>query len=324
MAKTPTRRQHYVWRFHLAAWAVEGKIAVLRKDGKGFVTNPANVAAERDFYRLPRLTDGDVEFIHAFIDHLPQGEELKSSARGWLLNVSMADWARRELDSHADAHEARRALEEFEIEADENLMGAFELEGQPLVQRLREEDSSFRRADEDATMRFSHFIAVQMLRTKGTADRIGDGVLPSGHEGRLERTWPIFRHILASNVGFSIFTQRREFTLRTVRASGGLRFITSDQPVVNLVAPIGDNDLALYLPVTPTVAVLLEHADARSHVAVDALSDDHVDQLNRRLFAEAHEQVVGDDLTYLRSLSAEIVGPAARSPASARQDRDGQ
>ncbi|MNS14768.1 hypothetical protein D3C72_463920 [compost metagenome] len=84
-----------------------------------------------------------------------------------------------------------------------------------------------------------------------------------------------------------------------MEASHGARrrypsFITSDQPVMNLLEPVGHNDLALYYPLGPTMAALMEHLDNPGVVGEQTeLDDDAVRMLNRRIFAFSHEQVIG-------------------------------
>ncbi len=148
--------------------------------------------------------------------------------------------------------------------------------------------------EEDAAIAFSHFISVQHLRTKRIAEVIGDGRLPSGLPLEFQNIWPVMRNVLAANMGFSLFADRQRWRLRTVRAAGIRRFITLDQPVMNLLEPVGHNDLALYYPLGPTVAALMEHLDNPGVVGEQTeLDDDAVRMLNRRIFAFSHEQVIG-------------------------------
>jgi hypothetical protein len=49
---------HFVPRWYLARWAVEGKVLVRRRDGGMFEANPRNVAAEAGMYDLPTPEGG--------------------------------------------------------------------------------------------------------------------------------------------------------------------------------------------------------------------------------------------------------------------------
>ena len=65
-----SRRQHYVWRHYIEAWANKnGLVYCLRHGKKPFLVNPTNVMVERDFYRLHLLDEHDIEFLNTFIKH---------------------------------------------------------------------------------------------------------------------------------------------------------------------------------------------------------------------------------------------------------------
>ena len=55
-----TKRQHYVWRHYLDAWATNGTFCCYRqKDKKLFSPQPKDVASESYFYETQQLTIGD-------------------------------------------------------------------------------------------------------------------------------------------------------------------------------------------------------------------------------------------------------------------------
>jgi hypothetical protein len=73
---------------------------------------------------------------------------------------------------------------------------------------------------------------------------------------------------------------------------------------MNLMRGVQDHEMALYYPVSPDVAVLLEHPDNPAMADPGGVPDDAgVHALNRRLFDYSHDQVIGNDLDYLRSLA---------------------
>ncbi|PYE92517.1 hypothetical protein C8J35_12312 [Rhizobium sp. PP-F2F-G38] len=87
-------------------------------------------------------------------------------------------------------------------------------------------------------------------------------------------------------------------------AAENLRFITGDQPILNLLPQTGnEDDLALYYPVSPEKAALLQLRGAYSPIgSTDGLTDDIVEDLNRRIVEGIHEQAFGIDLPYLKRL----------------------
>src|SRR5688572_10702991 len=64
------RKQHFVWRRYLAAWAKDEQITCARGRAT-FVANVRDVAQERDFYRLEELTAEDLYWLRRLIAKLP-------------------------------------------------------------------------------------------------------------------------------------------------------------------------------------------------------------------------------------------------------------
>jgi hypothetical protein len=152
-------------------------------------------------------------------------------------------------------------------------------------------------------MSFCYFIALQHMRTKRMADRVVADQDTTAEREDLIRRWPILRHILATNVGMTLFVERAGWRLRVIEAPGEVEFITADQPIMNLLAAATRNDMAFYYPLGPRRALLFEHEDNPSEAPGSDLVDaDVVRSLNRRIFDYAHEQVFGRDLGYLQSL----------------------
>lgn len=146
-------------------------------------------------------------------------------------------------------------------------------------------------------------MAVQHLRTKAMRERMLNG-MDNRLAGRAEQTWPIMRTAFATNIGWSLYSERERWRIRVLSAAEQLRFITGDQPILNLRAQTGDHDdLALYYPVSPTRAALLELCDASSSIGpTDELNDATVGELNRKMAGGIHEQAFGSDLAYLNQL----------------------
>ena len=116
--------------------------------------------------------------------------------------------------------------------------------------------------DDDQAVSFSYFLVHQYLRTKAIRDRIRDTFPTQAQKDRFERTWPIFRYIYATNVGYTIFAHRKTMKLQVVRAAPGMEFITSDQPAINthgafVSADTAIDDLELFYPVSPSRALII-------------------------------------------------------------------
>lgn len=298
-----TRRQHYVWRYYLEGWAVQGRICVGRKDGKYFNANPANVGLEKDFYRLPPLSATDEEFIRGFIRKSSTNSHLINLNIAWIDNFALPSRLRRHLESLGPINkDLENAIREVEIQSEEELHSSIEGPAVRLLDNLRTGNVTFWNDDDDA-LEFSLFISMQHLRTKSMKKRV-ISAMDNTLRPIATRTWPALRTMLSTNLGWSIYSERQRWRMRSLSPRGRIKFITSDQPVTNILVMTGNSDdLALYYPVSPERSMLMELIDSESSVGSDDnLTDEMVDSLNRKILEGTHEQAFGGDMAYLKQL----------------------
>ena len=295
------RRHHYVWRHYLSAWEKGGKVSVIR-GGSCFQTGSVNIAVERDFNRLPILSAADELFIQQFISGTMEDGLLRELAMGWLDKCAIPSRLRRLLAEQSPHDpEVGKLIEQIEIQSGEDIQTQTENSAIGLLDQLRNGKTNIWRNDGDA-QDFAFFLGLQHLRTKKIRDRMVAGFPEGPLRELMARAWPVFRLVFATNIGWSLFSERRDWRLRILQPAEGFRFITSDQPTQNLTPGSGHNDLAFYYPVSPQVAMLLERQNVESVVGLcDSLSDEAVGVLNRRIFDGSHEQVFGDDVQYLQT-----------------------
>lgn len=298
-----TRRQHYVWRHYLEAWGSSGTVSVVRKDGKSFSTNPANIGQERDFYRLPVLSLEDEDFARMMIKAPGADPSLVKLNMGWLDAFAAPSRLRRLHEAHnLTGDKLEKLIRDAEIQTEEDLHSKIEGSATRLLSYLRAGDSAFWNVDADA-LDFAFFISLQHLRTKAMRERILRNT-DRRIVQQTERTWPILRVVFATNIGWSLYSDRARWQIRILSAAEKLRFVTGDQPVLNLLPQTGsEDDLALYYPVSPEMAALLQLRDAYSPIgSSNKLTDDMVESLNRKVIKGIHEQAFGADLPYLKQL----------------------
>lgn len=301
---TTPRRHHYVWKHYLRAWEKEENICVLRKGTKPFKTSPENVAVMRDFYRIPTLHEEDERFVQAFIEQEQTHPMLRKLNAGWLRPYIKLSRLRRFVDSHAECDaEVLQELERMEIQVEENLHGRIETRAVDLLADLLKGSCDLWEVEHDA-MDFAFFISLQHMRTKRMRDLLA-ACYPEGESrDAMLRMWPVLRLILVTNMGWSLFSERAEWKLRALKVGGQIPFITTDQPTQNLMTGDGPNSLALFYPISPQRAVILEHRCNDTVVGdKDDLSDETVSILNQKMYGYSHEQVFGSDLGYLEKLS---------------------
>ena len=100
----------------------------MRKDGRPFKTNPANIAVMRDFYRLPIFSEEDETFIRLFVEQPNTHPLLRKLNIGWLHNAAATSRLRRFLERQnmKNATNIQEVLHQVEIQIEESFHGHIE------------------------------------------------------------------------------------------------------------------------------------------------------------------------------------------------------
>jgi hypothetical protein len=117
-------------------------------------------------------------------------------------------------------------------------------------------------------------------------------------------------HILATNVGLSLFADRKRYTILLLDNATGVPFITADQPVINIAA--GPKETAppakfeLYYPLSPTKAMFLLEPSSDLFPDSSSVSETFVHLYNLRMAAHSYRQVFSNSPRVLESVRAEL------------------
>ncbi len=226
------KQPHYVWRYYLAAWEVEGKLTAFR-NGKVFTAVAGKVAKESGFHDLRAITHDDEAFLRAMMIRPGSPSE---STNSWFIQSLVV--MRRACDivlsnesSSDDAKEfANYTLKNFE----ETIQGNLEILAIPWLDSLRRADASFIRLRENRL--YYYFLTMQYFRTKRMMTKMVDAFMTfdeGKHAPRIERVWQLMRHLFTVNVSGSLFADRTKYRTIFLRSGDGLPFITGAQPIVN-------------------------------------------------------------------------------------------
>jgi hypothetical protein len=252
------RRQHYVWRHYLKPWAADDKVFCLRAN-KVFESNLTGIANERDFYRLKELSQKEIDFIkEVAID--PSPEPSKKLHNNLLNQFNLVFNLKRFVQSQGiNNPDLNEKIEETVNNLEENFHQGIEGSAIGYLKSILSGETDFIHTDEGFAD-FVYFLCVQYMRTK----KIKEGVLACvkpPDDISLEKIWNILSHIHATNLGGSLYADRKNFQLVLFENQSPVQFITGDQPVVNIYATGDPNNppqqLEFYYPVSPDTAVLL-------------------------------------------------------------------
>ena len=258
-----SRDHHYVWLHYLQAWGEDGLVHCSRNGKVLPLTNPKNLMVERDYNRLPRLKDSDLAFLRLSIESTGSAE-LRQLHREFVDDLAHIVQANEiiQSDDRCSADEKHLA-QGVVIETLEKLHGQIERRAFPILEELRQKQTDFIN-NYDSAMAFFRFIGHQYLRTKRVREGVGEvhSQMFPGHD--FARLANILCYIHAENLGASLFVDRNEFDIIFLECRGEIRFVTGDQPIVNLMADgygRETTELAFYYPLCPDLSCLLSPKD---------------------------------------------------------------
>ena len=298
------KNQHYVWQHYLNAWAAEGTFCCYRqKDKKLFPTQPKVVASETYFYETQRLTDADKKFLEDFIGRASD-ERLRALNRDYVKMTQLSFHLRERLSAAYLLPAARTGLENELRWVERNLIERYhagiENKCQDILDSLRSESDAFYQ-DEVRSVDFLYFLSLQYFRTAKMREGLRN--MPSyvpGHDPR--RTAAILNHIHATNVGASLYRERKAYRIVFLRNGTAIPFIAGDQPVINMLDPYATDDLELFYPLAPRLAMVLTNDAVKFPDRTRNVTRLEVEPYNYAIYSRSEDQIYSNDESYLRSL----------------------
>ena len=301
---TLVKNQHYVWRHYLSPWATKNKVWCVRAPSKtAFQANLTKVGSETFFYRLHELDEQDLAYLDGIILQATS-PGLQDVNRGWIRDFQLAFRVRRAVGEQgagsAPREELDALLDKMAKTMGENYHASVETRGTPLLKLLRARDSSFYE-DSNRALNFIEFITHQYFRTANMRNLMTRLPVMVPHEPK--RTWPIESFIYATNVGSSLYVQRRDYKIQFLENPGPVPFIAGDQPIINLNGH-QDEHLRLYYPLSPELALIygVEGADPLSKRR--DVSRLEVEAYNFAIHAKSDSQLYSNDRAYLEATAA--------------------
>jgi len=303
-AEPNAKNQHYVWQYYLNAWVAEGKFCCYRqKDRKLFSTQPKVVASETYFYEMQQLTDADQKFLEDFISRATD-ERLRELNRDYVKLTQLSFKLRSQLKGANLLPEVRRALAEQLRWAERNLgeryHAGIENKCQDILDSLRSDNDDFYQ-DEGRCVDFFYFLSLQYFRTAKMREGLSN--IPTyvpGHDPR--RTANILNHIYATNVGAALFRERKAYRIVFLKNATAIPLITGDQPVINMLDPKATDDLELYYPLSPRLAMVLTKDALKFPGRYRNITSFEAERYNYAVYSKSEDQIYSNDADYVRCL----------------------
>ncbi len=292
-----TVRQHFVYRKYLSPWtdecSTEGKIWSKTKQ-KTFNPNLKKIALEKYFYKIEELNEEEIFILRSLSGNNAFYKKLNE---GWINNIktifTLINHLKKEMVEFPE-----KEVEDLLTQMGEDLQSSYEKEGIELLEYLKNEDKGFLQ-DIEKSMSFYSYLNMQYFRTKKMKNVIlsalNDAIIRFPEAGfeqasgeKIAKVLPL---IFTTSVSLSLLNQDKKHQIHFLK-SNGKKFITSDQPIINICEEIDDknvpNTLDFYYPLSPNIAIIFSNSDGYRDVL---LNDEEVDFYNKKI-AENAEQFI--------------------------------
>lgn len=338
-----TRRQHYVYQYYLSSWTINRKVWCKRDNKiyntstknvlletdmyQIYDLNELEKKILNHFLEDERTTVNELlkleSAILSFIgimDKVNPGVLLKLMNRIFGVQVSLQgkevdmDKIAIDLMKH-DSLELRREIaslvDNIRIQHGEDLMSINESNGKEYLDKLLNDDLKFFEYENERLFDFFLFISSQYLRTAKIRDGISEAInriIPLykkeydlGLDADGKKIYSQLLNGFIYKLAYGLFTDKKYYII--LMKSGGKHFITSDQPVMNIIEVINDkgniDSMELLMPLSPTRAMILSKR-IDNNMMLD-LNDDQVEYFNDIIKKNSYKILLSDEKELLIS-----------------------
>lgn len=270
-----------------------------------FNTGLMNVAQEKYFYELKKLSSEDIYFLKNFVESISSGV-IRDANYHW---IDLFSFVHRFDDSVQKngtiTDELKENINELVKNLNENSHAFIEAQSKIYLDKLLNKDSSFYKSEKDRG-KFLVFLVSQYTRTKKMKEEIinNAGAIKNIN---IENCIGVLSHIVTTTIAFNLLISPEYRTITFLENNTDLEFITSDQPIINLQVldtPAGQppKRLEFYYPISPELGILLsDEIDANS----SNLTKEQVEEYNQSIVAFSFEQIFSSSKELLEKYSSQ-------------------
>lgn len=309
------KRHHYVWARYLTRWGNGTKnVFYTTRTGKIAHDSVRAIAADDYFYKTTTLTDFHIEVIKGFSRQSP--ERLQQQHMSYLNDFLQMQRAETIYRGLGDGNpEVERHLHAMKCNLLENLHASHEKAALPVLAGLADEQFDHMQ-DQQSMIEFMAFFGHQISRTKAFRDGVIQVLsrrtpLEIKVADAMADAWWFLSYMFGMNLGLSLYADRNNARHALLINNTKSRFITSDQPVVNVHSCVSETAFAapehadFYYPISPRVAYIIcdstRFAPGRNEV-----DEATVLELNSKVAAQAMVHIIGDTERAIRPFKTQI------------------
>lgn len=289
------KRQHYVWRSYLRSWSNSKDIipALIKKEKKIVTPNLMGVAQEKFYYSLIEFTFEEELILKEIISNLSNDDTKEIYQQYYDLFITYSKF-RRILDSDnlttKQKSEIEEKLELMKINLMEDFHSDFESFGRKLIKVKEPKDLVFLE-DEESLMKTLIFLCFQYVRTKKMQNTFSHKF--KNHLIILPKYFHVLSFVLATGManGLRFYKETKFIFIENISE---LDFITSDQPITNLLEDEKDEkgnvkSLEFFYPISPKAALKVHYNDEGLKFDHTKAKKEKVEYLNQIVFNRSEE-----------------------------------
>lgn len=302
----PTKKNHhYVWAHYLRRWSCDGKrVWFPSPKGKIICDSVQGVAREQHFYRANPISERQLNLLErVFSVH---GDHVREIHRRHLEAWREIQAMEGELvDQGQCGRDAAKILEVHRNNFIENLHSGHELRARPVLDALAAHDFSVLNSQKSLIDLMS-FLGHQITRTKLFRDSCLDALRNTFTKDLADdfsSAWWFVSYMYGVNLGWHFFAHRNLERHCVLVTDAEHPFITSDQPIQNVLSEIGTappEKADFVYPICATVAYAICDTDQFA-AGVHPVSPDTVKHLNMIQAQRAQSYIFGNSESIVRT-----------------------
>ena len=275
------KNQHYVWKHYLCAWAIKDKVAFayLKKTNKVVQDDLKSFAQKKFFNASEEFTQKEQRELLEITYQLSDKNTLEAC-----LAILSAFITYSEIKSNLSSTNIKfndKDLALLKANKIENIHSKFEAYGRKLIEVKTLEDLAFLKNKKEL-LHTMIYLCIQYTRTKSMRNNLYKSSLPNKFSNPISI---IFAINLANTLTFD---ENLCFTI--LNNQSNVKFITADQPVINLAEKGKDgsvNDFMFYYPLNPKTAIQLNIEGNKSIFQSKEIGESKVNEFNTKIYQSA-------------------------------------
>lgn len=297
------RRHHHVWAEYLSRWG-GGTKNVYYTTKKGKIANDSvkAIAFEDYFYKINSLTEVELRVIEGFSKL--SSEKLQHQHTSMLESfLQIQKLETIYLSSGKKSEDVELHLDRMRCNVLENIHAAHELSVRHVLQAFVNRDLSVLQ-DDSYMCDFMAYFGLQITRTKVHRESLL-AVLPR-HTAleitvadAISQAWWFLSYMFGTNIGLSLYLDRKNLTHALLINETNIPFITSDQPILNVHESVSETEFTtpnhadFYYPLSPTVSYIICESQQFSK-GLNFITEEKAFELNKKIASQAMVHLIGN------------------------------